>query len=326
MKNIPLFCFFLLSTFVQNAVAQTDFSKVDNYAKNYRHSGKNLNQLADELARPFATETEKARAFFVWIADNIAYDYKTSMNPKNIRITYRTEEEHQRKLAQLRKKQLDRTLRLRKGICEDYSQLFKTMCERVGIESKIIIGHARNNPAEIGRAPRASDHAWNAVNLEGSWYLLDATWGAGTVDHKGKFLKDIRTEYFKVLPADLIKSHFPEEEDLQFLPTPLSRSDFGNSPLAGFGYLKFGVTSHFPEKGIINSRSAEKIRFKLNFSDKIDGKLVLFENNKGEEIIYKQQGDEITFDYFLKNKRGKTLTIAVVQNRDVLEVLSYKVR
>ena len=27
-----------------------------------------------------------------------------------------------------------------------------------------------------------SDHAWNAVYLDGRWHLLDSTWGSGVVD------------------------------------------------------------------------------------------------------------------------------------------------
>lgn len=34
-----------------------------------------------------------------------------------------------------------------------------------------------------------SNHMWNAVELAGQWYLLDACWGAGTVDiEKGVFI------------------------------------------------------------------------------------------------------------------------------------------
>ena len=322
-KFLPglIFCF----SFFQNVTAQTDFSKVDAHAINYRSSGTNLNQIADDLTRPFQTETEKARAIFVWIADNIRYDYPKAINPKDIRITYRTEEEHARKLAALRKKQLDRTLRLKKGICEDYSMLFKTLCDRVGIESKIIVGYARENPRAIGQPAGRSDHAWNAVNLEGGWYLLDPTWGAGTVDGNGKFFKEVRTEYFKVQPSDFIKSHFPEEEEMQLLPQPLDAREFGNQPLAGFGYLKYGVYENFPTKGVIDGRQ-ESIRFKLKMTEKIKGRFLLFENNKGKQIHPKTENGYLEFTYLLKNKRGKTLMLAAVEGTEVYEILSYKIR
>lgn len=322
-KLLPFFIF-CLSLF-QNAVAQTNFSEVDAHAKNYRSSGTNLNKIADDLTRPFQTETGKARAIFVWITDNIRYDYPKAINPKDIRITYRTEEEHAQKLAALRKKQLDRTLRLKKGICEDYSMLFKKLCDRVGIDSKIIVGYARENPNAIGRPAGVSDHAWNAVNLEGSWYLLDPTWGAGTVDGNGRFEKEIRTEYFKVLPSDFIKSHFPENEDDQLLSRPIDAREFGNQPLAGFGYLKYGVYENFPEEGVIDGQQ-KSIRFKLKMTEKIEGRFLLFENNKGRQITPEMKNGYLEFTYFLKNKRGKTLMLGVVEGTEVYEILSYKVR
>lgn len=35
-------------------------------------------------------------------------------------------------------------------------------------------------------AEKRSDHDWNAVFVGGQWWLLDACWGAGTVDMKRK--------------------------------------------------------------------------------------------------------------------------------------------
>jgi len=35
-------------------------------------------------------------------------------------------------------------------------------------------------------AEKRSDHEWNAVFVGGQWWLLDACWGAGTVDMKSK--------------------------------------------------------------------------------------------------------------------------------------------
>ena len=324
MKNILPVLLFCCSIF-QTGLAQTGWAKVDAHAINYRSYGKTVNQIADDLTRPFQTQTEKARAIFVWITDNIRYDYAKAANPKDIRITYRTQEEYRRKLANLRKKQLDRTLRLKKGICEDYSMLFKTLCERAGIDSKIIVGYARENPRAVGQPAGRADHAWNAVKLEGSWYLLDATWGAGTVDENGKFFKELRTEYFKVKPGDFIKSHFPENEKDQHLSRPLSAREFGNQALAGYGYLRYDVRANFPEKGVIDSRR-ERIRFKLDMDEEVNGRFLLFENHRGKQIYPDKKNGYLSFDCSLRDKKGKTLTLAVAEGTEVYEILTYKVK
>ena len=58
-------------------------------------------------------------------------------------------------------------------------------CQQVPGFSKGI-GHQQ------GRSLRGtrSDHMWNAVQLRGRWFLLDACWGAGRVDMDTKtFIK-----------------------------------------------------------------------------------------------------------------------------------------
>jgi hypothetical protein len=51
-----------------------------------------------------------------------------------------------------------------KAVCQGYSTLIYAMCREAGLQTRVITG---------------SNHAWNLVLLEGSWYSLDATWDAG---------------------------------------------------------------------------------------------------------------------------------------------------
>ena len=74
------------------------------------------------------------------------------------------------------------TLSKRKGVCNDYSHLFKRLCELTNIECIIITGIGKTNKNQIGRINMKSNHAWNAVKLSGKWHLIDVTWGAGYVD------------------------------------------------------------------------------------------------------------------------------------------------
>jgi len=44
-------------------------------------------------------------------------------------------------------------------------------------------GYSKGYGYKIGQTFQGnSDHAWNAVYLDGRWHLLDSTWGSGTVD------------------------------------------------------------------------------------------------------------------------------------------------
>lgn len=50
-------------------------------------------------------------------------------------------------------------------VCEGYAKAFKILCNRLGVESILVVGDA------------GGPHMWNYVNLEnGNWYLVDVTW------------------------------------------------------------------------------------------------------------------------------------------------------
>ena len=51
------------------------------------------------------------------------------------------------------------------AICGGYSKGFEYLLQRVGIENIWVSGHA------------GGYHAWNYVNIYGTWYLVDSTWG-----------------------------------------------------------------------------------------------------------------------------------------------------
>ena len=58
-----------------------------------------------------------------------------------------------------------------KVVCEGYSKLFKILVDKLEIADNVLVsGYAHTSNSSGGA------HMWNAVSLEGSWYLLDATW------------------------------------------------------------------------------------------------------------------------------------------------------
>ncbi len=61
-------------------------------------------------------------------------------------------------------------LKDRAVVCEGYAKAFDILCEEFGIESVLISGGALTNGGSFGA------HMWNYVKLNGSWYMIDATW------------------------------------------------------------------------------------------------------------------------------------------------------
>jgi transglutaminase/protease-like cytokinesis protein 3 len=56
------------------------------------------------------------------------------------------------------------------------------------------------------------NHSWNAVVVEGVFYLLDATWAAGNADLSnphGQFVFNFSDYFFCTPPDQFIYTHFP---------------------------------------------------------------------------------------------------------------------
>lgn len=58
-----------------------------------------------------------------------------------------------------------------RAVCEGYARAVQYLCTQVGIPSMLQRGSAISS---MGSA--RVEHMWNAVNIDGSWYQLDATW------------------------------------------------------------------------------------------------------------------------------------------------------
>ncbi len=56
-----------------------------------------------------------------------------------------------------------------KSVCEGYANAFNLLCYYAGIQGEMVTGNATN---ENGTA----SHAWNMVEVDGIWYLIDVTW------------------------------------------------------------------------------------------------------------------------------------------------------
>lgn len=80
------------------------------------------------------------------------------------------------------------------------------------------------------------NHSWNAVLLNGSWWLMDPTWGAGYVDANKNFVCEYSEHYFLADPNQFIYDHLPKTQSWQLLEHPISMETYE-------GYLK--LTKHF---------------------------------------------------------------------------------
>lgn len=166
---------------------------------------KTTEDIAAYITQNFNTETDKARAIFIWLTENIAYDIE------NVFALNFYEKDEDR---------IKKALITHKGICAHYAALFHDISGKVGLTSYIIEGYTKQN-GFTDYIP----HAWCAARINNTWYLFDPTWGSGYVNNN-KFYKKLNNDYFKALPTTLIASHMPFDYLWQFLNYPVSNQEF----------------------------------------------------------------------------------------------------
>lgn len=134
------------------------------------------------------------------------------------------------------------TLRTRRSVCEGYARLLVRMCDLAGVECIKISGYGRGigfDLFEEGR-PERSNHAWNAVRVDGKWHLLDGTWDAGHVKNK-RFVPRYSTDYLYLDPQDFLHTHLPDDSRWQLLDEPLDTEAFLDLPPLKGGFFAHGL-------------------------------------------------------------------------------------
>lgn len=118
-----------------------------------------------------------------------------------------------------------------KAVCEGYAAVYQRLCDSLTLPCKTIHGYARGVGTSLANETNVteSNHAWNRVQLEGDWYLVDCTWDAGHMEGKTA-RQSYSTDWLFLQPEHFIYSHLPQRQQDQLLATPLSPQDFAKLP------------------------------------------------------------------------------------------------
>ena len=291
------------------ASSSVDFTKIDQYVLGLK-TKKNISEaeLVKLITQQSQTKMEKARAIFIWLANNIAYDTSYKITSK------------------------EEALKQGKGVCEAYSGLFKSFGELAGLEVVSISGDTKQyyykQPSDLDQG----GHAWNAVKIDdGRWMIVDPTWGAGHVRNR-VFTRKLSTHWFDPQPEIFIFTHLPTEDKWQLLSKAITRDEFlrlpplspelsvwGFNPEATFSYFIKTKNASFPDQFSIDLNW--KIIMMPVCNELKAGKSYLFEfvlpHNEDVAIVFESKdfahfekdGDKFRLNYTPESKGQAILTV-----------------
>lgn len=122
-----------------------DYSYVDSISKTYKTVDEAISKIY-----LYDNESDKARACFNFVANYMEYsDYKMCIGRQSFDNSLKI------------------SIETKKGVCYDYSVLYKYMCNKVGLECEVILG--------LVKTDIILRHAWNVVTIDKNMYILDVT-------------------------------------------------------------------------------------------------------------------------------------------------------
>ncbi|PZD95499.1 transglutaminase [Paenibacillus sambharensis] len=127
-----------------------------------------IEQVLGRLIRPGMNEHQKVKAIHDWIVLRLSYDTK------------------------LENYTAYSALRTGSAVCQGYSLLAYKMLSAAGVPVRIVEGTVATG-----------EHAWNLVQLDGSWYHLDVTWDDPVPDVLGQ----VRYDYYLRTDKQMRQDH-----------------------------------------------------------------------------------------------------------------------
>ncbi|KAK6195560.1 hypothetical protein SNE40_000966 [Patella caerulea] len=268
------------------------FNRIDQHAKTAPAICRSsAHDLANYLIEPCKTDIDIVRAFYIWVCHNISYDVDSYFG----NTTQRSND-------------AKTVLTTGLAVCEGYSNIFASLCRAVGIPVKKVSGYAKGyghdaeTPFVIGQK---TNHAWNAIFVQGEWRLVETTWGAGNMSNN-QFHREVTDVYFLMDPSLMVNAHYPfmnnneaRSHKWQLLQKPQSLDQF-NTSIKKYGSGLEWEVDITPDLSVIKvSRKTEIIiqskRLTLvkvmavlqerNSNTQIDGFLFVHQISKGKFVV-----------------------------------------
>lgn len=272
--------------------SKIDIPKIESIVKSLKdethkyRSIEELQQVLKNVSIKNNLDSQESQAFLIycWLAKNISY--YTGSSPDNTPLG---------------------ALQKRITQCSGYSRLYKELLKVFHIKSVLVHGIGRTY--NLDPRPKRENHEWNAIKLNGEYYLCEVTWGAGKVENN-KFVRNYSTFYFCCPPEIFIMTHYPSKDlsKWMLLDKKISQDQFENILYKDKYFYHYSFSEIQPSQGIIKltNQNSIEIKFennsfikKLRLSCKVFGENKLLEN-----ISYIEKFENYFLVNLLFNRRG----------------------
>lgn len=151
-------------------------------------------QMVQKLVEPAKNDVEKAWLVYRWVTHNFRHDSRLAS-----------------RVGRPERHSIDDLIRISGGSCEVYAHVASELLKAAGFETQVVQGRAKSGFAPVGL--QGVNHVWNLVKVNGQWWVMDATWGAGYVAG-GRFHKDPSDLFFLMSPELSTLSHYDPQDTL----------------------------------------------------------------------------------------------------------------
>ncbi|XP_076461449.1 uncharacterized protein LOC143293941 [Babylonia areolata] len=225
----------------------------------------------------FRTELEKVRVIFRWMTSKNMHaitfrDGAKPGSPEDVLLSFQNKQ-------------------------GTYARTFEVLCRFAGLTSTILTGYAKGLDYRPGNQFKESNynHSWNAVLIDGSWYLIDSHWATRYLVSEKNVAENLVYEYddffFLTDPEHLIYSHWSQAKEWQLLDRPVSLQDFESMPLVKSYFFKCAMHFVSHQQGVI---STQKGRLALTLGYRKP-------TNFSYKITFADSGEEMYEGHKLKN-------------------------
>lgn len=306
-----------LLLFISTASFSQNFDAVDAKVLNYPRFN-NVEDLANKIDQDFKSDADKSRAAFFWLAKNIRYNLKEYYSPRkrSYRFKFSSEEERLQKIQAINDSFIAATFKNKMGVCEEYAQSFKKICDLLHIEAAVIKGNARSDAREIGTISKTTNHAWNAVKIDEKWQILDATWAAG-YEYNAKWIRKFNEYFYNIPKHKIFKTHYPKEAIWVLHFGRMSLEEFYNQPIYTNTFLALEAELLTPKIGIINLKKTENIILEFKDLDTSSQIIYAITGNKYAQKPIITTVDNIATLTIKNPNRNADLTL-YINNKDAL--------